>query len=311
MNPQQQQSEKQTRDISESKFSQLVCQVPQAPPGPSNNTTKQLVLQTYHNSQRKKVESSSTTPKPLDSNLNIQRQAKTTLDYQVNDGDQQSLLGPQRRSDQGKKTLVLDLDETLVHSSFKPIDNPDIILPVEIEGSICNIFILVRPGVSQFLKRMHKHWEVTIFTASLSKYAEPLVDIIDPDRICSYKLFREHCTWMNNAYVKDMTRLGRAMTDIIIVDNSPVAYMLQPENAMPIVSWYDDPSDRQLTRVGNLLERLAYEPDVRKIIRKITINNEIDQRGEQIYLQTTNKRDHSQRAPQATSTQSMQSNVSS
>jgi RNA polymerase II subunit A small phosphatase-like protein len=49
---------------------------------------------------------------------------------------------------------------------------------------------------------------------------------------------------MNNAYVKDMTRLGRAMTDIIIVDNSPVAYMLQPENAMPIVSWYDDPSDR-------------------------------------------------------------------
>ena len=48
----------------------------------------------------------------------------------------------------GKKTLVLDLDETLVHSSFKPIDNPDIVLPVEIEGSICNIFILVRPGVS-------------------------------------------------------------------------------------------------------------------------------------------------------------------
>lgn len=58
------------------------------------------------------------------------------------------MLGPQRRADFGKKTLILDLDETLVHSSFKPIENPDIILPVEIEGSICNIFILVRPGVS-------------------------------------------------------------------------------------------------------------------------------------------------------------------
>jgi RNA polymerase II subunit A small phosphatase-like protein len=80
--------------------------------------------------------------------------------------------------------------------------------------------------VSQFLKRMHKHYEVVVFTASLSKYADPLVDIIDPDRICSYKLFREHCTYMNNAYVKDLTRLGRLMTDIIIVDNSPVAYML-------------------------------------------------------------------------------------
>jgi RNA polymerase II subunit A small phosphatase-like protein len=181
----------------------------------------------------------------------------------------------------GKKTLVLDLDETLVHSSFKPIENPDIILPVEIEGSICNIYILVRPGVNQFLKRMNKHWEVVVFTASLSKYADPLVDIIDPDRICCYKLFREHCTWMSNAYVKDMSRLGRHLTDIIIVDNSPMAYMLQPENAMPIVSWYDDPQDRQLARVGALLERLAYEQDVRKVIRKIITNsNEIDPRAE-------------------------------
>lgn len=85
---------------------------------------------------------------------------------------------------------------------------------------------------------------------------------------------------MSNAYVKDMSRLGRQMTDIIIVDNSPVAYMLQPENAMPIISWYDDPTDRQLNRIATLLERLAYEPDVRKIIRKIITNNEIDQRSE-------------------------------
>lgn len=127
---------------------------------------------------------------------------------------------------------------------------------------------------------MHKHYEVVIFTASLSKYADPLVDIIDPEKICSYKLFREHCTWLNNAYVKDMTRLGRQMTDIIIVDNSPVAYMLQPENAMPILSWYDEPNDRQLSRIAILLERLAYEPDVRKVIRKIINNSEIDTRAE-------------------------------
>lgn len=63
---------------------------------------------------------------------------------------------------------------------------------------------------------------------------------------------------------------------------------------MPIVSWYDDPNDRQLPRTAILLERLAYEPDVRKIIRKIISNNEIDSRAEQIYLHS-NKRDHSQR----------------
>ncbi len=75
----------------------------------------------------------------------------TTIESTQQDGETEYLLGPQKRKDIGKKTLVLDLDETLVHSSFKPIDNPDIVLPVEIEGSVCNIFILVRPGVAQFL----------------------------------------------------------------------------------------------------------------------------------------------------------------
>jgi RNA polymerase II subunit A small phosphatase-like protein len=165
---------------------------------------------------------------------------ESSFTQQTINEDQEYLLGPQRRNDIGKKTLVLDLDETLVHSSFKPIENPDIVLPVEIEGSICNIFILVRPGVSQFLKKMHKHYELVIFTASLSKYADPLVDILDPEKMCSYKLFREHCTFHNNAFVKDLTRLGRGMKDVIILDNSPIAYMFQPENAMPILSWYDN-----------------------------------------------------------------------
>jgi RNA polymerase II subunit A small phosphatase-like protein len=47
--------------------------------------------------------------------------------------------------------LVLDLDETLVHSSFKAPLKPDIILPVEIEGTVCNVFVMVRPGTEFFL----------------------------------------------------------------------------------------------------------------------------------------------------------------
>ena len=60
-------------------------------------------------------------------------------------------LGPQKPHAKGKKTLILDLDETLVHSSFKPPSKPDIILPVEIDGNICNVFVLVRPGTDFFL----------------------------------------------------------------------------------------------------------------------------------------------------------------
>ena len=52
-----------------------------------------------------------------------------------------------------KKTLILDLDETLVHSSFVPFQNNDIILEVELESVIYNIFVLVRPGTIEFIKK--------------------------------------------------------------------------------------------------------------------------------------------------------------
>ena len=150
------------------------------------------------------------------------------------------MIGPQPKKDRGLKTLVLDLDETLVHSSFKFVENSDITLQIEIDSQVCTVYVLMRPFVADFLKRMSKHFELVIFTASLSKYAEPLMQQLDPLNLCGYKLFREHCTFYNNTFVKDLTRLGRPMKDVIILDNSPVAYLFQPENAVPAVSWYDD-----------------------------------------------------------------------
>ena len=70
------------------------------------------------------------------------------------------------------------------------------------------------------------------------------------------------------------------MKDVIIVDNSPIAFLFQPENAIPCTSWYDDMTDNELERIANILEKLAYEDDVRKIIRKIIKNNQIDHKAE-------------------------------
>ena len=95
------------------------------------------------------------------------------------------------------------------------------------------------------------------------------------------------------------------MKDVIIVDNSPVAFMFQPENAIPCISWYDDMNDTQLDRIATILEKLAYEDDVRKIIRKIIKNNEIDDRAEQIYLQA-HKREHSQKQAESRSNVNME-----
>ena len=97
------------------------------------------------------------------------------------------------KSSSDKKTLVLDLDETLVHSQFQPFDVPsDIILKIELENELHDIHVMVRPGVSEFLKNMGKIYEIVIFTASVSKYADPLLDIIDKEKNCKLRLFREH-----------------------------------------------------------------------------------------------------------------------
>ena len=79
--------------------------------------------------------------------------------------------------------MILDVDETLVHSTFTSSPSSDIMLPIDIEGRICTIYVSVRPGCVEFIKEMGRHYEVVIFTASLSKYANPLMDIIDPNNI--------------------------------------------------------------------------------------------------------------------------------
>lgn len=68
---------------------------------------------------------------------------------------------------------------------------------------------------------MAKYYEVVIFTASLSKYADPLMDILDEKRVAPQRLFREHCTFHNGIFVKDMSKIGRSLKDSLIIDNSP------------------------------------------------------------------------------------------
>ena len=175
-----------------------------------------------------------------------------------------------------KKTLVLDLDETLVHSQFFEFSIPsDITIKIEIEKEIYDIHVLVRPGVENFITIMKDYFEIIIFTASISKYADILMNIIDPNNFCSYRLFREHCTFINNNYVKDLTRLGRNLKDIIIVDNSPLSYCFHPNNGLPILSWFDDCNDNELEKITPILIFLSSVNDVREYIPKLIKNNEI------------------------------------
>jgi RNA polymerase II subunit A small phosphatase-like protein len=67
------------------------------------------------------------------------------------------------------KTLVLDLDETLVHSTFDYVESYDLVIPIEIDGSSFNIYVSVRPGAFEFIEELSEYFEIVIFTASLSK----------------------------------------------------------------------------------------------------------------------------------------------
>ncbi|KAI9719433.1 MAG: hypothetical protein M1812_003504 [Candelaria pacifica] len=177
---------------------------------------------------------------------------------------QQWLLPPIQPRFKGKKCLVLDLDETLVHSSFKILHQADFTIPVEIEGQYHNVYVIKRPGVDQFMKRVGELYEVVVFTASVSKYGDPLLDQLDIHHVVHHRLFRESCYNHQGNYVKDLSQVGRDLKETIIIDNSPTSYIFHPQHAVPISSWFSDAHDNELLDLIPVLEDLA-GPRVRDV----------------------------------------------
>ncbi|KAL4884533.1 HAD-like domain-containing protein [Aspergillus karnatakaensis] len=170
---------------------------------------------------------------------------------------QQWLLPPALPHLRERKCLVLDLDETLVHSSFKVLERADFTIPVEIEGQYHNIYVIKRPGVDQFMKRVGELYEVVVFTASVSKYGDPLLDQLDIHNVVHHRLFRDSCYNHQGNYVKDLSQVGRDLRDTIIIDNSPTSYIFHPQHAIPISSWFSDAHDNELLDLIPVLEDLA------------------------------------------------------
>jgi Dullard-like phosphatase family protein len=166
---------------------------------------------------------------------------------------------------QQRNCLVLDLDETLVHASFEAVPNADFVIPIEMAGVVQDVYVLKRPHVDEFLARVSVLFETVLFTASLAKYAEPVARRLDPDRagIFSALLSRDHCAYdRTNGYVKDLSQLGRDLRRVIIVDNSPLSYAWQPDNALEIETWVGKPDDTQLLQLMVHLEILATTDNV-------------------------------------------------
>ncbi|CAO2178878.1 unnamed protein product [Urochloa humidicola] len=175
-----------------------------------------------------------------------------------------------------KVTLVLDLDETLVHSTMDQCDDADFTFPVFCDMKEHVVYVKKRPHVHMFLEKMAEMFEVVIFTASQSVYANQLLDMLDPEnKLFSKRFFQESCLFTDSGYTKDLTVVEVDLSKVAIIDNTPQVFQFQVNNGIPIESWYNNPADEALPQLIPFLETLAVADDVRPIIAK-KFGNRID-----------------------------------
>ena len=169
-----------------------------------------------------------------------------------------------------KKSLILDLDETLVHSSFFPFDRAsDLTLPIKVDNKKKLVYILRRPYAIEFMKEMSLYYDIIIYTASISEYASYLLDELDKYKIITKRFYRNNCLLNNGMYIKDLRIIGKPLKDLIIIDNNPISYINNINNGLPILSWYGDAQDIELLKLIPLLKYLANVEDVTSIIPQI------------------------------------------
>ena len=203
--------------------------------------------------------------------------------------------------EQGKKILLIDLDETLIHSDFnleylndKNIKYDAIIKfrdteeefqenyedyydmrRKQLERSLLKeekefkVGIFVRKGAKEFLAEVSRYFEVGIFTASVKEYADAVIDYLDPNKtLIKFRLYRNNCINVNDRiFVKDLRIIkGVDLKDIILLDNSIYSFSAQLNNGILVNSFFNDKNDIELLNVlGYLLNFLLKADDVRII----------------------------------------------
>lgn len=175
---------------------------------------------------------------------------------------------PPRSKESPVKTLVLDLDETLLHSSLRPDFHYEKELQVTIEGHTGNIYCGRRPYLQAFLEALAPHFELVVFTASTAEYSSAVLGWADPQHLIKYCLSRTHCRVVEGVLVKDLRVLGRDLSEVIILENSIYAFGMQLDNGVPVASWQGALDDCQLESLLPHLQAFAQSSDVRKSLEQ-------------------------------------------
>ncbi len=170
-----------------------------------------------------------------------------------------------------KYSLVLDLDETLVFVKF--LNNK--------EKGILHF----RPYLFDFLNCLLPFYELISFTTSTKSYADSILNSIEEHKTYfSYKFYREHAIIKGNNLIKDISRLGRDMSKILLIDNMSLNFQYNKENGVLIYPFYNENYlDTSLIELKKILIKIYFKnyDDIRKaikdfeneIILKVSCNN--------------------------------------
>eukprot|EP01064_Diplonema_japonicum_P021959 TRINITY_DN31568_c0_g1_i1.p1 TRINITY_DN31568_c0_g1~~TRINITY_DN31568_c0_g1_i1.p1 ORF type:complete len:201 (+),score=36.91 TRINITY_DN31568_c0_g1_i1:46-648(+) len=175
-------------------------------------------------------------------------------------------------ADDGRHTLVLDMDETLLHSSFE-WSAADYVMPITVDGEGHTVYVRKRPHVEYFLRKVSEMFNVIVWTASVKGYAEPVIrKLLQDARVATpiNVMYRTECDLVSDIFIKDLSRLGVPLEKVFIVDNSPAVALRQPKNLIPISSWFSDVTDAALLDLLPFLERIQSSCSIFDVLSRAT-----------------------------------------
>jgi RNA polymerase II subunit A small phosphatase-like protein len=176
-----------------------------------------------------------------------------------------------------RQVLVLDLDETLIHSSpeRKSLCQPAFMLLDEDQRQ--HYYVYKRPFVDVFLKFLAPIYKIVVYTASFPSYSDPILDTIDPPPSSISRCLSNNMLVETKLYgmQKDLTLVSKEHMPnrLIMVDNSSIACMANQENLYVINSFRaHQPYDKELLSLLLLFVNMRDMQDVRAVLhRRVTM----------------------------------------
>lgn len=165
------------------------------------------------------------------------------------------------------KLLILDLDETLIHSVETPFEH---------QADFCfgKFYTYKRPYLREFLEFCFEHFEVAVWTSSTTAYAEEIVkNILTAEQKLTFLWTRSRCTISfdeelgESYYSKKLDKVrkrGFDLNSIIAIDDSPRKWRYSYGNLIRVTIFEGDRKDEELDLLMKYLLQLKDVVNVRE-----------------------------------------------